>query len=268
MSAATVARGSMPLAGHVREVRRRGLRAAVALVLAVIIGFLISDPVLDILRSPIEEMAGAREASLNYETVTGAFDLKLKLAIYTGVVLSSPVWLLELFLFVTPGLTRPERRYTVGFLASASPLFAAGCAFGLMIFPHMVSVLTGFASTEDSTILTASYYVDFVLKLVVATGVAFALPVFVVVLNLMGLLPASTLRRGWRIVVVAITLFSGLVTPAADVLSMFLVAAPMSALFGAALLIATVHDRRAARRALSLSTDDHPHPSEESPCSA
>jgi sec-independent protein translocase protein TatC len=240
----------MPLADHLREARGRGLRAAVALLVGVTVGFLLADQVLDVLRTPIEELARAREASLNYDTVTGAFDLKLKVAIYSGVLLASPVWLLELFAFVTPGLTRREKRYTTVFLLTALPLFATGCTFGFLLFPHMVEVLTGFSSSEDTTILNASYYVDFVLKLVLATGIAFVLPVFVVMLNFLGLLSSQTLRRSWRVVVVLITLFSALVTPAADVLSMFLVAAPMSALFGAALAIAIAHDRRLTRRQL------------------
>ncbi|MFT4288882.1 twin-arginine translocase subunit TatC [Nocardioides sp.] len=251
MTTTTVARGTMPLADHLREARRRGTRAAVALLVGVIAGYLLSDQILDILRAPIEKLAATREASLNYDTVTGAFDLKLKIAIFTGVVLSSPVWLLELFAFVTPGLTRRERRHTYGFLAAAVPLFVAGCAFGFVLFPHMVQMLTGFSSDQDSTILTASYYVDFVLRIVLAIGIAFVLPVFMVMLNLLGLLSARTLGRSWRVIVVVIVLFSALVTPAADVLSMFLVAMPMSALFGAALLITQLHDRRQTRRALT-----------------
>jgi sec-independent protein translocase protein TatC len=119
----------------------------------------------------------------------------------------------------------------------------------------MVEILTGFAPAEDSTILTASYYVDFVMKIVVAIGIAFVLPVFMVMLNVLGLVSARTLRRSWRLIVVAITLFSALVTPAADVLAMFMVAVPMSALFAAALLVAHLHDRRAARRALAAGLD-------------
>ena len=127
MTTSTVARGTMPLADHLREARGRGLRAAVALLVGVTVGFLLADQVLDVLRTPIEELARAREASLNYDTVTGAFDLKLKVAIYSGVLLASPVWLLELFAFVTPGLTRREKRYTTVFLLTALPLFATGC---------------------------------------------------------------------------------------------------------------------------------------------
>lgn len=251
MSTATVARGTMPLADHLREARRRGVRATVALSVGVVAGFLLSDQVLDLLRAPIEQLAESRNASLNYDTVTGAFDLKLTIALFCGVIVSSPVWLLELFAFVTPGLTRREKKYTLGFLATAVPLFAAGCAFGFLLFPHMVQLLTGFASTEDSTILTASYYVDFVLQIVLAIGMAFVLPVFVVMLNFLGLMSAQTLRRSWRVIVVIITLLSALVTPAADVLSMFFVAAPMSALFGAAMAITHLHDRRAARHAIT-----------------
>lgn len=251
MTTATVARGTMPLADHLREARRRGVRAAVALLVGIVVGYLLSDQVLDVLRAPIEELAESRAASLNYDTVTGAFDLKLKIAIFTGVVLSSPVWLVELFAFVTPGLTRRERRYTYGFLLAAVPLFATGCTFGFLLFPHMVRVLAGFSSDQDSTILTASYYVDFVLKVVLAIGIAFVLPVFVVVLNLLGLLSSATLRRSWRVIVVVIVLFSALVTPAADVLSMFFVAAPMAALFGAAVGVTALHDRRVERRALT-----------------
>lgn len=248
MTTTTATRGTMPVAGHLHEARRRATRAAVALLIGVVAGFMLSDQILDILRAPIEELARSRAASLNYDTVTGAFDLKLKLAVFTGIVLSSPVWLLELFAYVTPGMTRHEKRLAWGFGAAAIPLFAAGCTFGFLLFPHMVAILTGFAPDEDSTILTASYYVDFVMKIVVAIGVAFVLPVFMVMLNVLGLVSARTLRRSWRLIVVVIALFSALVTPAADVLSMFIVALPMSALFGAALLIAHLHDARSARR--------------------
>lgn len=251
MTATTAARGTMPLTGHLREARRRAIRAAASLVVGVVIGFVFSDQILDILRAPIEELAKSRQASLNYETVTGAFDLQLKIALFTGLIVSSPVWLRELFAYLTPGLTRREKKYVTGFSAAAVPLFVGGCTFGFLIFPRMVSVLAGFSSDQDSTILNASYYVDFVMKIVLATGVAFVLPAVLVMLNCLGIVSAHSLRRSWRVIVVVIALFSALVTPAADVLSMFLVALPMSALFGAALAITALHDRRVARRTLA-----------------
>ena len=248
MTTATAARGEMPVVGHVREARRRAARAAVALTIGVVAGFVLAEPILDVLREPVERLASSRTASLNYDTVTGAFDLRLRIAFAAGIVMSSPIWLYELFAFIVPGLTRRERRYALGFSAIAVPLFAAGCAFGFLLFPRMVEVLTGFSSNDDSTILAASHYVDFVLKIVLAIGLAFVLPVLLVMLNAVGVLPAATIRRSWRLTVVGITLFSALVTPAADVLSMFLVAVPMSVLFLGAMLVTHLRDARAVRR--------------------
>ncbi|MDF2991095.1 MAG: Sec-independent protein secretion pathway component TatC [Microbacterium sp.] len=250
----------MPVAAHLDEATRRAVWAAVAIAIGTLVGWFLYEPVMELVRAPIAQIAEERNASLNFDSVTGAFDLRLRVALVAGFVLSSPVWLYQLFAFVLPGLTRGERRYVVGSVGAAVPLFVAGCVTGLALFPHIVSVLTGFASSEDSTILDAATYIDFVLKIVVAMGVAFVLPVVLVVLNLAGILSARTLARSWRYAVVGIVLFSALATPAADVMSMFLVALPMTALYAAALAIAALHDRALARRALARA-------GEEAPCS-
>lgn len=258
MTATGAAAARMPLAGHLAEARSRIVRAAAALLVGCIGGYLLSGAILEVVRAPIEELAASRNASLNFDSVTGAFDLTIAIAVGAGVILSSPIWLAELFAFIAPGLTRREKRYTIGFLVSAVPLFLAGCAMGLLVFPHMVLLLTSFASDESSSVLDASSYVGFVVKFVVATGVAFVLPVFIVLLNLIGLLPARTIVRSWRMWIIAIVLFSALVTPAADVMSMFLIVVPMSALFVAAGVVAVVHDRLAARRAALDPADSRP----------
>ncbi|MFD2758451.1 twin-arginine translocase subunit TatC [Gulosibacter faecalis] len=239
---------AMPLAGHLREARKRATRAAIALVAGMVVGYFASDAILEVLRQPILELAESGTASLNYSSVTGAFDLKLQIALTAGIVLSSPVWLYELFAYVAPGLHRREKKYLFGFLAAAVPLFALGCATALAVFPRVVELLTGFASTEDTTLLAAADYVEFVLRLVIAMGVAYALPVLLVVLNFMGVLSSAALAHSWRWVIVAIVLFSALITPAADALSMFAVAVPMTALFLAALGITHLQDRRLAKK--------------------
>ncbi|WP_308015754.1 twin-arginine translocase subunit TatC [Microbacterium sp. cx-59] len=239
----------MPLAAHAREARTRLTRATAALAIAVVLGFVASDGILDVLRAPIDQLAESRAASLNFDSVTGAFDLRIRIAVVAGAALSSPVWLYEILAYLAPGLTRREKRYTFGFVFAALPLFAAGCLTGLVLFPHMVELLAGFASAEDSSILQASYYVDFVIRIVLCTGIAFVLPVLLVALNFAGILPARAIAHRWRIIVVVIVLFSALATPAADVLSMFFVAIPVTALFGGALGIAFLRDRRAARAA-------------------
>ena len=239
----TAAAEKMPLSAHLREARTRTVRAAVALLIGTVIGYLTSDFVMDVLRAPITELAESRSASLNFDSVTGAFDLQLRIAVYSGIILASPVWLGEIFGFLTPGLTAKEKKVTFGFLGAALPLFAAGCLTGLYVFPRMLEVLTSFAASEDSTILQASYYFDFVFKIVIATGIAFVLPVFLVVLNFIGVLSARSIARAWRVSIVGIVVFAALITPAADVLSMFVIGGPMALLFLAALAIASIHDR-------------------------
>lgn len=244
----------MSLAGHLLELRKRLFRAALGLAVGIVVGYLLADPILEILRTPIVALAESRNASLNYDSISGAFELKLRIALFAGAVLSSPVWLYQVFAFLVPALSRKERRYTFGFFFSAVPLFLAGCVVGFGLFPHIVELLAGFASTEDSTILVASYYFDFVMKLVLAVGIAFVLPVFVVLLNFIGVLPGATIVRGWRVVILAIVVFCAIATPAADVMSMFLLAIPMTALFAVAAGIALLHDRRIARRLAVLDT--------------
>jgi sec-independent protein translocase protein TatC len=239
----------MSLAAHLVEARKRLFRAALGLAIGIVVGYFVADPILELLRTPIVALAESRNASLNYDSISGAFELKLRIALFAGAVLSSPVWLYQLFAFLVPALSRRERRYTFGFFFSAVPLFLAGCVVGFALFPHIVELLAGFASTEDSTILVASYYFDFVMKLVLAVGIAFVLPVFVVLLNFVGVLPGASIVKGWRVVILAIVIFCAIATPAADVMSMFLLAVPMTVLFAVAAAIAVLHDRAVARRA-------------------
>lgn len=248
--------GRMSLGQHLLELRKRLFRSALGILIGAIVGFIIAPVVLDLLRRPILELADAsRNAELNYDSLTGAFDLRMQIAIYIGIVASSPNWLYQIFAYITPALTRKEKRYTFGFFFTAVPLFLIGCTAGFFIFPEIVRVLTGFVPPEDSTILLSKYYVDFALKLVVAVGVAFVLPVFVVLLNFMGVMSAAAILKGWRWAILLITIFCALATPAADVFSMFLLAVPMVLLYFAAVGVAHVHDRIAAKRAEKLLTE-------------
>jgi sec-independent protein translocase protein TatC len=246
--------GRMAIAAHLAELRRRLFRSAAALLAGVMAGWFLATPVLDALRAPIEQVAATqhRLAELNYDTITGAFDLRMQVAMTVGVIVSSPVWLYQLWAFLVPALNRRERLYGFGFFFTAVPLFLAGCLAGWFVLPHMVGVLTGFAPQQDAAIVQAKTYFDFVLKLIVAIGVAFVLPIVVVLLNFVGVLRASTIVRSWRVAVIAIALFTAIATPAADVLSMVGLAVPMVALFFAAAGVAALHDRRADRKAAAI----------------
>lgn len=242
----------LSLGDHLRELRKRLFISALAIIVAAIAGFILAPLVIDALRVPINAIAEARNAQIIYTTVTGAFDLRFQIAITIGIVVASPIWLFQIFAFLVPGLTSKEKKYTFGFFFSAVPLFFAGAASGWFLFPHMVELLTTFSSNQEATYLDAKVYYDFVIKLVLAIGIGFVLPVFLVLLNFVGVLSARAILKGWRIAILAIAVFCAIATPAADVVSMFLLAVPMILLYFGAAFITWVHDRRKTRRAIEF----------------
>ncbi len=244
----------MSLGQHLLELRKRLFLAASGILVGAVIGWILSDYVWDALREPIYAIIQAqhRNAQINYPDITSAFDLKLKISFYVGLIVSSPVWLYQIFAFLVPGLTRKEKQYTFGFFFSAVPLFLAGCAAGWYVLPNVVGLMTSFAPSEDAAFINAQNYLDFVLKLMIAIGVAFVLPVFLVLLNLAGVISAESIIKSWRVAILVIVLFTAIATPAADVVSMFLLAIPMVVLYFAAYGIAYLHDRRVARRTLAF----------------
>lgn len=242
----------MSLGEHLVELRKRLFRSAIAVVVAAVVGFALGGYVLDFLRAPIERVAENANAAINYGGVTTGFDVRFQIAITLGIVLASPIWLYQLFAFFVPGLTKKEKRYVVGFILTAIPLFFAGCAAGLFVFPNIVTLMMSFVPSTDFNLLDAKFYLDFVLKLVVAVGIAFVMPVFLVLLNFMGVVSAAAIIKGWRWAILAIALFAAIATPAADLVSMFLLALPMVGLFFLAVGVAWLHDRGAAKRAAKL----------------
>jgi sec-independent protein translocase protein TatC len=248
----------MSLGAHLIELRKRLFRAVIAVALGAIAGWFVTPWVLDQLRSPVTRLAtsaGGHTAELNFPVITGAFDLRLQIAITIGVVVSSPVWLYQIWAFVVPALVRKERNYAIGFLGSAIPLFLGGCFAGWYVLPHIVGILGSFVSKQDVSIVDASGYYSFVVKLIVAIGVAFVLPVFLVLLNFIGVVSAAAIIKSWRIAIICILVFTALVTPSADIISMFLLAIPMVVLYIAACVVAWFHDRGAARRQAAMDAE-------------
>jgi len=245
----------MSLGQHLIELRNRLFLAAGAIIVGTIGGWFLVDWVLATMRLPIEQLGGARNAEIMYTTVSGAFDLRIQIAFTVGIVITSPFWLYQLLAFFLPGLTKREKRYFFGFFFAAVPLFIAGGYLGWSIFPRTVVLLTGFSSDQDATNLDAKYYYDFVIKFVLAVGVSFVLPVFVVLLNFIGILSAKSVIKGWRVALLVITVFTALATPAADVFTMLLLAIPMVVLYFGAAGVAWLHDRAIARRADAIDAE-------------
>lgn len=248
----------MSLGEHLIELRKRLGIIGLSIVLAAVGGWFLADPVWEALSDPIIEIAKERnrDAEINYTTVTEAFDTKIAIAMVLGIVMAAPVWLYQVWAFFVPALMKRERRLALGFLSAAVPLFLAGVTAGWLVLPNIVILLTGFAPEQSATLLTAKVYLDFALKLVLAIGVGFVLPVFLVVLNFVGVLEAKSIIKGWRVAVIIIALFTAIATPAADVVSMVVLAIPMVILYFIAAGIAAIHDRRQAKRNAELVAGD------------
>jgi sec-independent protein translocase protein TatC len=245
----------MGWAAHLRELRNRLVISALAILAFSVGGWFVAPFVWDQLRAPITTISEAHNSTINYADISSAFDLTLQIALTVGIVASSPIWLYQLLAFIVPGLNRREKKYTFGFFFSAVPLFLAGCATGWFVIPHIVVLLTSFVPSEDASFIDARSYLSFVLKLVVAVGIGFVLPVFLVLLDFIGILTAKSILKAWRIALIAVLLFCGIVTPSTDILSMFLLAIPLILLYFAAIGVSWVHDRGVARREAKLAAE-------------
>ncbi len=242
----------MPLREHLRELRNRLFKAGIALAVGALAGWFLYDPVYEALQKPIVDAAHARVGSLvtlNLEGVATSFNLKLRMAFYIGVVISSPVWLYQLWAFIVPGLTRREKRYAMGFVAAAVPLFLAGIGLAWLVLPNAVHFLLGFTPNGTANIINASDYFTFVLQIMLAFGVALVIPLLLVALNFAGVVSAVAMAKAWRIAVFFTFLFAAVASPTPDAGSMLALAFPMVGLYMIAVGIAWIHDRRKARRA-------------------
>ncbi|TBN56601.1 twin-arginine translocase subunit TatC [Glaciihabitans arcticus] len=245
----------MSLGEHLVELRKRLTIAGIAILVGAVGGWFLSERLLVAITQPLLEIPAARQAVLNFGTITSSFDLRLQISLLVGIVITSPVWLFQILAFLVPGLSQKERRYILGFFFSAIPLFIGGVVAGWFIFPHMVILLNSFAIEGSTTILDAKYYYDFFIKLVLVIGIGFVLPVFVVLLNFLGVLSARSILKGWRVAVLVIALFCATATPAADPWSMLLLGAPMVALYFLSGGVAWLHDRRIAKRDAALAAE-------------
>ncbi len=241
----------MPLGSHLRELRKRIVRVALGLVAGAVAGWFLYEPVFETLIRPLRAVAARRDelVAINFSGLAASLDMQIQVSLFLAVLLTSPWWIYQLWAFVTPGLTRRERRYAVAFLGSAVPLFLVGAVVAWWMLPHAVAILTSFTPAGAQNLIDAPTYLSFVMRLVLAFGVAFLLPVIMVALDLVGAVRAGTWLRAWRWAVVVIVTFAAVATPTPDAITMLVVAIPMCALYFGAVWICAVHDRRVERRA-------------------
>jgi Tat protein translocase TatC len=168
--------GRMSLADHLRELRRRFLISAVAVLIGAVIGWVTYPRVYGALAAPFNDYKTSHPhsvISLNFGNATAAFSQQVSISIFVGVLVSSPVWMFQLWAFIVPGLTRKERRISLAFIAAIVPLFLAGCGLAYVVLPKVLAVLYGFTPPGASNIQQVADYFSFVTRFILAFGCSF-----------------------------------------------------------------------------------------------
>jgi sec-independent protein translocase protein TatC len=251
----------MTLIEHLYELRTRLFKASLGVVAGMVLGLVFADEILAFLIRPYTEALVTMGLEPKKPIQLGPVDyllLQLKVGLYAGLILGSPVWLYQLWAFITPGLHRNERRWAYTFVAVATPLFSAGAALAYYVVAKGLEFLLAGSGSAAETTLELTRYIDFVTGMMLLFGVALEFPLVVLMLNLVGLVSARKLLSWWRIAVFLMFAFAAVVTPTPDPFGMIALAVPMCLLYFAAVGIAFLNDRRKARSAQyeGLADDD------------
>lgn len=266
----------MTLMEHLYELRTRLFKSAIALVIAGILAFVFFQPIFSFLIHPYCALpAHVRNADLTggchliAYSVFDQFNVRLKVSMIVAVVVAAPVWLFQLWRFITPALHRRERRWTVSFTVVASVLFFAGAAMAYYVLGKGLELLLTIAGSNVTTLLDVSSYLRYVVAMLAVFGLALEFPLLLASLNFAGVLSYQRMRSWWRGIVFVIFVFTAVATPSPSPVEMTALALVMCLLFGVVLVIARAHDRRKERRVaadgLAGLDDDDTSPLDEGP---
>jgi sec-independent protein translocase protein TatC len=250
----------MPLMEHIRELRTRIIKAALAIIVGGIVGFILRNHLIVILEHQVcddRSIVGVGRPTsqcpngvLTISGPTTGITLAFKIAFFTGIVLASPVWLYQLWAFLAPGLYKREKKYGLTFIGAAVPLFLAGGYCAYFFLSAIMKALLGFNPTGVAAQLPVDTFLNFVLRMIAVFGVSFVLPLILVVFNFIGVLSGKRMAKHWRVIVLVIFVFAAIAVPTGDPIGMTVLAAPICVLYFGAVGIALANDkRRAARRA-------------------
>ncbi|WP_347813249.1 twin-arginine translocase subunit TatC [Actinomadura sp. GC306] len=238
--------------GHLRELRNRLIKAILGLVVGAVIGWILFEPIWDFLKQPYTQIPPEHclegKCDLVVHGIFDGFFVRLKVSLMIGAVLSSPVWLFQLWAFVAPGLYNKERRYTYVFMAAAVPLFFLGAALAYVTMDKGLQIFIGLAPGDTTVLVGVQDYLGYAQAMLFIFGLTFELPLFVVMLNLVGVLSHERIRKSRRLLVFGVFVFAAVATPSQDPVTMLALALPTIVLFEFAELFAYLHDRRSARR--------------------
>lgn len=251
----------MTLGEHLRELRQRLLKAVIALLVGGVVGYVVFPYVLDLLIAPYcsaldtlgAEVAAdvdeTRECNLIAFRPLEPFSVRIKTSLVIGLFVGGPVIFYQLWRFITPGLTKRERRYALPFVLLSQVMFAIGIGFAYLIIPQGLRILLFLGGERIEPFLSANEYLSFFLTMSVAFGLVFELPLVLIFLSMVGVVRAEALRRARPYAVVIMVVAAAFITPTTDALTLFFMAGPMILFYELSILAAWLIERARRRRA-------------------
>jgi sec-independent protein translocase protein TatC len=232
---------AMTLGEHLGELRRRLVISVIAFVIAAIVATVAYEPILHFLIRPLCNVDHATlkngGCSLYVTSPLDGLSLRVKIAMFGGLVMASPIILFQVWRFVTPGLQARERKYAIPFVASAFTLFLAGAGTAYIVLPHALGFLKSVGGPNLQQIYDPIPYLGLILLMMTLFGLTFEFPVVLVSLELAGVVSSARLLRSWRWAVIIVVVVSAVATPSGDPFSMFALAVPLIVFYFIAIFI-------------------------------
>lgn len=232
---------AMTMVEHLHELRRRLIFSLAAFVAISVVAFFFFEPILDTLLRPLcdldPKLLGPQGCRLSGFGPTEPFIVRLKVTAMVGVVCSAPVWLYQVWAFVTPGLTPQEKKYALPFILSSIVLFLVGVFFAYMTLTPGLRFLIGLGEGLITPFFRADTYLNFVGLMFIGFGVAFELPLLLFFLGLAGVVTVEQLSGQRRAAFVIITAIAAVVTPSQDPYTMMIMAVPLYLLYELTILL-------------------------------
>ena len=247
--------GRMPLFDHLRELRNRVVKSALALVAGMVVGFVFFNPVWHFIERPlchatIRGETGCATLGVNQLALEGPLDpfyLRIKVAVIVGVIVSCPVWLYQIWAFIAPGLYAREKRWGYIFIGTAVPLFLAGVTLAYLSLGRSMHFLLGLTPNGVANLLPVDQYMSFEMAMMLAFGLAFEVPLLIIMLNMAGILTHERFRKWRRVMIFGVFLIAGMANPSPDPITMLILGGGCVVLIEVAEFIVWRHDRRQAR---------------------
>ena len=239
----------MPIMEHLRELRSRIIRCALAIAVGMMVLLATYNPVKDFITKPYRDLCRERpdfkcDGSLFSLGPLDGFSARMRICAYGGLVLALPVIMWQIWRFIVPALSKKERTYAIPFIASSVLLFSVGCYLAYWTLDKALEFLISWSGTDVTQAYQVTKYVSLVVMMMLAFGVGFLSPVLLVFLQLAGAIRPHTLLKQWRYAIMGIFVSAAVITPSGDPISMLALAVPLSVLYLVAILVGWLLTRR------------------------